>query len=291
MSTPVLIAYAVGAVLGLTAARIPAFGRVWPTIVRIQILVAAITLSIVAVWRITSVGSVVWPVLIALSAAALFVVALLTTSGPNREAHAVLQAWSANANTAFFVIPLSAALVGPVGATAGVLVDRIATPLYAYWVHLLRRGAPVPQRRRTSWIDQAPVLALGIGLLLHLTGPAPEWTATLTMWAAPLMAASGAAIFIGSVLHPTQRIDPRPGVRRWLALVVVRIVWCLPIVILAPTPAYKVVAVLCALTIPAFAVPQVSTLYGYADPVVAAGSRYGWIAGALGVAAALWLVA
>jgi predicted permease len=290
MSAAVLFAYAVGIVLGLLAARVPAFGRVWPVIVRVQILVAAITLSVVAVWRIDNVGSVLWPVLIALSAAAIFAVAWLTAREPNRDAHAVLQSWSANANTAFFVIPVAAALAGPAGATAAVLVDRIATPLYAYWIHLLRKGAPVPQRRRTSPIDQAPVIALGIGLLLHLTGPAPAWTATLTLLAAPLLAASGAAIFIGSVLHPSQRIDPRPGFRRWLALVALRVVWCAPIVALAPSPTYKVVAVLCALSIPAFAVPQMSTVYGYSDPVVAAGSRYGWVVGAVGLGAALLLM-
>ncbi len=290
MSAAVLIAYAIGVVLGLLAARVPAFGRVWPVIVRVQILVAAITLSVVAVWRIDDVGSVVWPTLIACSAAAVFAVAWATAREPNRDAHAVLQAWSANANTGFFVIPVAAALAGPAGATAAVLADRIATPLYALWIHLLRKGAPIQQRRRTGLIDQAPVIALGVGLLLHLTGPAPDWTATLTMLAAPLMAASGAAIFVGSVLHPSQRIDPRPGFRRWLALVGVRVVWCAPIVILAPSTTYKVVAVLCALSIPAFAVPQMSTVYGYADPVVAAGSRYGWVAGAFGVVAALVLV-
>jgi hypothetical protein len=289
MSGAVLIGYAIGIVLGLLAARVAAFGRIWPVIVRIQILVAAITLSIVSVWRIDNVGSVLWPVLMALSAVVIFAVAWLTTRGGNRDAHAVLQAWSANANTAFFVIPVAAALAGPAGATAAVLMDRIATPLYAFWIHLLRKGAPVPQRRRTSVIDQAPVIALGVGLLLHLTGPAPAWTATLTLAAAPLMAASGAAIFIGSVLHPTQRIDPRPGLRRWLALVLVRVGWCLPIVLIAPSVTYKVVAVLCALSIPAFAVPQMSTVYGYSDPVVAAGSRYGWVVGGLGLVVAIAL--
>lgn len=291
MSSAVLAAYAIGAILGLAAARIPAFGRVWPVIVRIQILIAAIALSIVSVWRITGVESVLWPLFMVMAVAAVFVVARLTVKGPNPAAHAVLQAWSANANTGFFVVPVAAALVGPAGATAAVLVDRIATPIYALWIHLLRRGAPVPQRRRTSVVDQAPVIALGVGLLLHLTGPAPEWTATLTMWAAPLMAASGAAIFIGSVMHPTQRIDPRPGFRRWVALVILRVALFLPIIVLAPTLALRIVAVLCALSIPAFAVPQMALVYGYSDPVVAAGSRYGWVAGAMGLVAALALSA
>ena len=287
MSVVVLIAYAIGVGLGLLAARSTRFGMVWPAIVRTQILVAAIALSIVAVWRIDNVDSVLWPLLMALAMALMFFIAWLTARGPNRDAHAALQTWAANANTAFFVIPVGAALGGSAGALAAVLMDRLATPLYAFWVWLLRRGAPRQQRRRTSFIDQAPVIALGVGLLLHLTGPAPAWTATVTLWAVPLLAASGAAIFIGSVLHHTQRIDPRPGIRRWLALVGVRIALLMPIAVLAPTLSLRVVALLCALSIPAFAAPQVSTIYGYADPVVAAGSRYGWFFGAAGLAAAL----
>jgi predicted permease len=287
MSATVLIAYAIGVALGLLAARVAAFGRVWPSIVRAQTLGASILLSVVAVWRIDSVASVLWPVLMAVAVAVIAVVAWLTYHGPDRDAHAVLQAWTANANSGFFVIPVAAALGGPAGAQAAVLMDRVATPVYAVWTHVLRRGAPRRQRRATSVIDQAPVIALAIGLLMHLVGPAPEWTATLTMVAAPVMAASGAAIFIGSVLHPSQRIDPRPGFRRWLALVLVRVSLFGVIAVLAPNPSIQVVAVLCGLSIPAFGPPQVSTMYGYTEPVVAAGSRYGWVVGAFGVGLAL----
>jgi predicted permease len=287
MSAAVLIAYAIGVSLGLLAARVTAFGLVWPSIVRAQTLLASILLSIVAVWRIDSVASVLWPVLMAVAIAIIAVVAWLTCHGPDRDAHAVLQAWTANSNSGFFVIPVAAALGGPAGAQAAVLMDRMAIPVYAVWTHVLRRQAPQPQRRATSFIDQAPVIALGIGLLMHLVGPAPEWTATLTMIAAPVMAASGAAIFIGSVLHPSQRIDPRPGFRRWLALVLLRVLLFGLIAVFAPNPSIQVVAVLCALSIPAFGPPQVSTMYGYAEPVVAAGSRYGWAVGALGVVAAI----
>ena len=47
---------------------------------------------------------------------------------------------------------------------------------------------------------------------------------------------------------------------------------------------------LCALSVPSFATPQCATLYGYAEPVVAAGNRYGWFIGAAG-AAGLWFMA
>ena len=69
--------------------------------------------------------------------AALFVVSILTVTGPNRQAHAVLQAWSANANTAFFVIPVAAALVGPVGATAA---KKLCAPKFAALTRLALKG-------------------------------------------------------------------------------------------------------------------------------------------------------
>ena len=287
MTSVVLIAYVVGAILGRVAAGRSGFGRVWPSIVRAQVLIAAILLSITSVWRINSIDSVLWPLLMVLSIGLMSVIAYLTWHSPNRAARTSLQTWAANANTAFFVIPVGTAFGGATGAAAAVLMDRMAVPLYSWWIHLLRRGAPTPQQTRTSFVDQAPLIAVGLGLLLHLTGPAPEWTATITLIAAPVLAASGAAIFVGSVLHPTQRIDPRPGVRRWLALVGVRMALFIPIAVFAPTTDLRVVAVLCALSIPAFAAPQMSTVYGYADPVVAAGSRYGWIIGGVGLVTAV----
>lgn len=283
MTTAIWIAYVVGASLGLLSARNSALGRVWPVIVRAQMVVGAVALSIAAVWRIDNLDGILWPFLMSLAILVLMGIVWLTYRGPDRAAHAVLQAWAANSNTGFWVIPIGAALGGPSGALAAVLMDRIATPLYAWWVHILRRDAPRPQHRRTSWVDQSGAIALVIGLLLRLTGPAPEWTITMTALATPLLAASGAAVFVGSVLHPSQRIDAAPGVRRYLGLVAVRVVLYLPIVVFAPTTELRVVALLCALSIPAFVAPQISALYGYAEPVVAAANKLGWIFGALGL--------
>ncbi len=286
MSTVVLVAYALGAFLGWLGVRVEAFGRVWPVFVRTQMLLVAVFLSVAAVWRIDSPSSVVWPLLMALAIAVMHLVAWATQRGPNRDAQAVLQVWASNANTGFFVIPIAAALGGPAGALAGVLMDRMATPLYASWTAILRRGAPRRQRRRTSLVDQSPVIALAVGLLLHLLGPAPDWTATLTSWSAPVLALSGSAVFVGSALHPSQRIDPRPGLPKYLALVALRIALFGLIAVFAPDESIRVVAVLCALSIPAFVAPQMATLYGYAEPVVSAGSRFGWIFGAVGVVVA-----
>jgi hypothetical protein len=284
MTWVVLLAYAVGAASGLLASRSEGLARVWPRVVRAQLLVASAALSVAAAWRLTDIEQALWPMAIAAVFVLILLVALAVGSAPRRAGRATLHAWSATANTAFFVIPAAAAFGGTGSVVVAVLADRLGTPLWAVYVWLLRRDAPRPQRSRTSWIDQAPAIALLVGLLLRSVAPAPEWTATVSLWAAPVLAATGAAVFVGSVLHPSQRIDPRPGLLPWASLVALRIVLLLPIALLAPTPDVAVVAVLCAFSIPAFGPPQFSTVYGYADPVVAAGSRYGWWLGAIGVA-------
>ncbi len=287
MSVIIFGGYALGLVLGLIAYRNTALGRVWPVIVRTQILASSVALSLVAVWRIDSLENVLWPFLIAMSFIGLTIAGFLISRPPGRAAKTVLTAWSASPNTGFWVVPVGAALAGPTGALLGVLADRIATPIYAAWIWRLRRDAPIPQRRHTSLIDQAPLIALGVGLALHLVGPAPAWTSVVTAIAVPLMAIGGAAIFIGSVLHPTQRIDPRPGVRRWLTMVAVRIALLIPIIVLAPSTPIRVVAILAALSIPAFIGPQISIVYGYAEAALAASSRYSWYFAAVGLVIAI----
>jgi predicted permease len=285
MSLVVLAAYAVGASLGLWAARRPSLAVVWPRVVRGQLLLASVVLSVSAAWRLTGVQDLVWPLAVVGVFAAILAVSLALARGERRLGRGTLRAWTATANTGYFVIPFTAALGGPAGLLTAVLVDRLGSPLWAVYVHLLRRDAPIPQRLRSSWVDQSPLLALVAGLALHLVGPAPDWTATVSLAMAPVMAATGAAVFVGSVLHPTQRIPARPGLGPWLRLVLLRVALLAPVVVLAPTDGVRLVAVLCALSIPAFGPPQFSTVYGYAEPVVAAATRYGWWIGALGVAA------
>ncbi len=286
MSLVVLAAYAVGASLGLWASRRPSLAVVWPRVVRAQLLVAATVLSVSAAWRLTGVQDLGWPLVIVAVFAAILGLSLVITQGERRLGRGTLRAWSATSNTGFFVLPLTAALGGPAALLVAVLVDRLGSPLWAAYIHLLRRDAPTPQRLRTSWVDQSPLLALVLGLALHLVGPAPDWTATVSLAMAPVMAATGSAVFVGSVLHPTQRIPARPGLGPWLRLVVLRVALLAPVVLLAPDDGVRLVAVLCALSIPAFGPAQFSTVYGYAEPVVAASARYGWWIGALGVVAA-----
>lgn len=288
MTISIALAYTLGIVLGLTAAKVSAFANLWSVIVRAQVLTAALALSIVVVWQIDSLDSVLWPAMLSSVMVIMTLVAFVANRNkPSQLAHASLQTWASNSNTAYFAIPIAAALAGPSAAAAAVLMDRISTPLYAFWVWALRKDAPVQQRKRSSLIDQAPVLAMLIGLALKFTGPAPDWTNDITLIAAPVLAVSGAAVFIGSVMHTSQRMSPRPGLRRWAMLIGVRVTLMLLIAVLAPTPELAIAAVLCALSIPAFGAPQAATVYGYKDSVVAAGARYGWPIGAIGLIVAM----
>lgn len=282
MSLVVLAAYALGAWLGYWASHRPSLERTWPRYVRAQLLVASVVLSISAAWRLTGVQDVVWPLAVVAVCGLLLVLALLLVDGERRGGRATLWAWSGTPNTGFFVVPFSAAFGGSTALLVGVLADRLGAPLWAVYVHLLRRDAPIPQRRRSSWVDQSPVIALGLGLALHLMGPAPEWTSSVSLAMAPVLAATGAAVFVGSVLHPTQRIPARPGLGRWALFVLLRIVLLVPAIVLAPD-GVRLALILCALSIPAFGPAQFSTVYGYAEPVVAASARYGWWVGAIGI--------
>ncbi len=283
MSLVVLAAYAFGAMLGWAASRRPSLERTWPRYVRAQLLVASVVLSVSAAWRLTGVQDVVWPLAVVAVCGVLLALALLFSRGERRAGRAVLWAWTGTPNTGFFVVPFAAAFGGPAALLVGVLADRLGAPLWALYVALLRRDAPIKQRLSSSWVDQSPVLALVVALALHLVGPAPDWTAAVSLAMAPVLAATGAAVFVGSVLHPTQRIDPRPGLARWAAFVAVRVALLVPAILLAPD-GVRLALILCALSIPAFGPAQFSTVYGYSEPVVAASARYGWWIGAVGIA-------
>lgn len=286
MWASVLGAYVIGAALGWWAAHSP-IALVWPVIIRTQLLVVSVTLSIVSAWRISEASEIAWPGMIVAILALMLVVVWLTTGQPGRAGVSALHSWAATPNTAFWVIPVAAWLAGPAGAVVAVLVDRLSTPMFALYTAMLRRSAPVPQRRSTALIDQMPFIAVVGGLLLHLLGPAPAWTQSVTLLAVPILAAIGAAMFVGSTLHPSQRIDARPGLRRWVGLVALRVLLVMPIALVAPTTAIRIVALLCAFSIPAFGAVQRSSLYGYRDSVVKAAARYSWIPGGIGLLAAI----
>ena len=290
----VVLAYALGAGIGLASARSHRLAEVWQRVIRFQIVIVSVGVSILAAWRLEGLADLGWPVLAAGITAVIMACAWWTTPrGADRTGRAVLRGWSANANGGFWVIPVATAIAGAPGAVFAVIVDRVYIIIFGCFTWILRRNAPEPQRMRTSWIDQAPVIALGIGLFLNVTRETPDWTATALAWAAPLLALAGSAVFVGSVLHPSQRIPWRPGMPVWAFLSAVRIALFVPVAFLAPTPEIAIAFILFGFTIPAFFPPQLSILYGYRDSVVAATARWGWIFAAPGIVGAvlLWQMA
>ena len=283
----VVLAYALGAAIGVASSRSVRLADIWRIIIRWQIVVVSVGVSLLAAWKLEGISDLAWPLLAAGFTFAIMAVAWKTTPrGADRAGRAVLRGWSANANGGFWVIPVATAIAGAPGAVFAVIVDRLYIVIFGFFTWILRRNAPEPQRMRTSWIDQAPVIALGVGLVLNVTAETPAWTAAALEWAAPLLALSGAAVFVGSVLHPSQRIPWRPGMRVWALLSAVRILLFVPAALFAPTPEIAIAFVLFGFTIPAFFPPQLSILYGYRDSVVAATARWGWVFAPPGIAAA-----
>ena len=286
----VVLAYGLGAAIGAASARSVRLASVWRVIIRWQIVAVSVGVSILAAWRLEGIADLAWPLIAVSITLVIMAVAWWTTPrGTDRTGRAVLRGWSANANGGFWVIPAATAVAGAPGAVFAVIVDRLYIIVFGFFTWILRRNAPQRQRMRTSWIDQAPVIALGIGLTLNVTSETPPWTATALEWAAPLLAFSGAAVFVGSVLHASQRIPWRPGLPLWGLLSAVRIALFIPAALFAPTPEIAIAFVLFGFTIPAFFPPQLSILYGYRDAVVAATARWGWVWAAPGVAAAIAL--
>jgi hypothetical protein len=217
--------------------------------------------------------------------------ATLLSRGRRSAGQSSLEAWAVAPNASFWVVPTAAAFAGSMGTQIAVLANVITTAWNAVAVHLMRRDAPFPQRRATTWVDQSPLLASVVGLLLHVIGPAPAWTAEVLTLAGPLLAFSGAALFTGSVIHPHNLAVPRPAhaVRRWGWLSVLRVAYyalVAAVALLAGSRALAVVAVLTALSAPSFQPIQLSVLYGYRSEVVVAAVRWGWILAPLGLGAA-----
>jgi predicted permease len=277
-----LLCFAVGGLLGWgTAQGGPRVQRVWPVVLRVQILVTSATLSLVAAWRLTSASQLVGPV--ALSAGLwLMLGAAVGTRGRHSTGAGALEAWAVSPNSGFWVVPAAAAFAGPTGTMIAVLANVITTAWGAVCVHLLRRDAPHPQRRSTSWVDQSPVIASVVGLLLHIAGSAPAWTEDVLTLAGPLLAFSGAALFTGSVIHPHNLSVPQTehALRRWVWLTIVRVVYFLlvaAVALAASSTPLAVVAVLTALSAPSFQPIQLAVLYGYRSEVVVAAVRWGWV--------------
>jgi hypothetical protein len=283
-----LICFIAGGILGwATAQGGPAVQRVWPVVLRVQILATSATLSLVAVWRLTSVGELLGPLGLAAGLWVTFVCSQ-ATRGRRSAGEGALEAWAASPNSGFWVVPAAAAFAGAAGTQIAVLANVINTAWSAVCVHLMRRDAPIRQRRATSWVDQSPLLASLAGLVLLAIEPAPAWSSDVLTFAGPLLAFSGAALFTGSVIHPHNVAVARTehGLRRWTWLSAVRVVYYLALVGLAAlgsSTALAVVAVLSGLSAPSFQPIQQAVLYGYRCEVVIAGVRWGWLLAPFGL--------
>lgn len=278
-------AYLVGALAGWASTRLgPRVLSVWPLVLRLQVVLSASVLGLFAAWRLSAPEDLLWPLLLEAAGVGTLLVALATRRSTS-PGQATLDAWAAGANGGFWVTPLAGMFGGPAAVALATLADRAGALRNAVSTHLLRRDAPLPQRPSTSWVDQSPLLALGVGLLLHLASPAPSWSGSVLSTAGPLLAFTGAALFIGSVLHPHHRpVGAAPsGWRRWLFLVATRSVFFLPLTFVFWGTPLAIVALLFAAGAPAFNPPQLAVLYGYRSAVVTTAARWGWLFAPVGL--------
>jgi hypothetical protein len=286
-----LACFVAGGLVGWGAARGGStVQRVWPVVLRVQILITSATLSFAAAWRLTSAGELVGPLALT-TGMWLLLGAALATRGRRSTGDGALEAWAVSPNSGFWVVPAAAAFAGAAGTAIAVLANVLTSLWGGVCVHLMRRDAPRRQRRSTTWVDQSPILASVVGLLLHAIGPAPGWTADVLTLAGPLLAFSGAALFTGSIIHPHNVGVPRTehAVRRWAWLTVVRVLYFVAVTLAAVawgSTALAVVAVLSALSAPSFQPIQLAVLYGYRSEVVVAAVRWGWLLAPLGLGAA-----
>jgi predicted permease len=263
---------------------------VWPIVLRAQIVLTSATLSLVAAWRLTGAGQLLGPLLLAGGLWVVFAAAVLTR-GERSGGESALEAWAAAPNSGFWVVPAATALAGSPGAMVAVLANVINTAWGFACVHLMRRDAPIRQRRSTTWVDQSPLAASAIGLLLHAAGHAPASTKDILTLAGPLLAFSGAALFAGSVVHPHNLGTARPVHVVWRLgwLSAVRVFYFLLVATLATSEPLAVVAALTALSAPSFQPIQLAVLYGYRSGLVNAAVRWEWALAPFGLGLAALL--
>jgi hypothetical protein len=282
-------AYALGALIGLAVHRGgPRLRKGWPVYLRIQLVATAALLGLFSAWRLTAPRQIVAPIVIAGVGGVLLGTAYLAR-GVHSTGLSQLEGWAAFPNSTFWVLPIGGALVGPSASVIAALTNAVYAVPNAVCVHLMRRDAPIPQRHSTSWLDQSMLVAVAIGLLLHLTGPAPAASHWVLVVAGPLLAFVGAALYTGSVFHPHNTSVRRTTAegRRWVLLTGIRVAYLAVIAVVTNSTAVAVIAVLSAFGPPAFNPPQQAVLYGYRSGLVMVAVRWGWLFLPVGLALAL----
>ena len=284
----VLGSFIVGILTGLAAVHTRA-GRAlpWKKLIRVQVLFVASTLSFVTAWRLGSVHDLVQPLLLELSLCLLLAWSILTRK--TSVGQAVLQSWSVWANSGYWVVPVASAVLGPAAVALVSIADRLGSVRVAICVHLLRRDAPQVQKANTVLVDQAPVLALILGVMLRLfAGPAPTWTNIPLIYAGPILATSGVVLYM--VGNTADRLRDEPPVRvdksawtRWGLLIGVRaLLLCLAALIVHDN-VFCAMCALWAFSAPTFSPVQLTLLYGYRDAVVVLASRACWALAPVGL--------
>ena len=282
-------AYLVGALMGLAVHRAgPRLKRGWPVYLRLQLVATAALLGLFSAWRLTAPHQIVAPILIACVGGLLLGVAQLRR-GQRSSGLAQLEGWAAFPNGTFWVLPIAGALIGPAGTAIAALTNAVYALPNALCIHLMRRDAPIRQRRSTTgwtsrwcWPCSSAWCCTPPARLL----PASKWILTVS---GPLLAFVGAALYTGSVLHPhNASVSRTPSeYRRWLFLASVRIAYLALIALVTGSTAVAVIAVLSALGPPAFNPPQQAVLYGYRSGVVMVAVRWGWLFLPIGLGLAL----
>jgi hypothetical protein len=282
-------AYALGALIGLVVHRGgPRLRKGWPVYLRVQLVATAALLGLFSAWRLTAPRQIVAPIVIAGVGGVLLGASYLVRGG-HSTGLSQLEGWAAFPNSTFWVLPIGGALVGPPASVIAALTNAVYAAPNAVCVHLMRRDAPFPQRHSTSWLDQSMLVAVVIGLLLHLVGPAPSASHWVLVVAGPLLAFVGAALYTGSVFHPHNSSVRRTAAegRRWALLTGIRVAYLAVIAVVTNSTAVAVIAVLSAFGPPAFNPPQQAVLYGYRSGLVMIAVRWGWLFLPVGLALAL----
>jgi hypothetical protein len=282
-------AYAAGALIGWLVHRSgPRLREGWPVYLRVQLVATAALLGLFSAWRLTAPRQILDPLILA-GVGWLLLGAADVVRGRHSHGLAALEGWAAFPNGTFWVQPLAGALLGPSGAVISALTNAAYSASNAVSIHLMRRDAPIPQRRSTSWIDQSMLVAVAVGLLLHLSGPAPAGSRWVLTVSGPVLAFVGAALYMGSVFHPhnVAVVHSGPDERRWLLLTVVRVAYLVLVAGLVRSPVVAVIAILSAFGPPAFNPPQQAVLYGYRSGVVMVAVRRGWVLAPIGLVAAV----
>ena len=283
-----LVCFVAGGLVGWGAARgSTRVQRVWPVVLRAQILATSATLSSVAAWRLTSASQLIGPLALAAGMWVMFAVAV-GTRGSRSPGEGALEAWAVVPNSGFWVVPTATAFAGSTGTMIAVLANVITTAWGAVCVHLMRRDAPIRQRHVNELGRPVADRRVPGGTASAPVRAGAAWTAdVLTLGRTPPGVLGGGPVH-GVVIHPHNLSVPRSehALRRWSWLTAVRVAYFLLIVLaaaLTSSNALAVVAALSALSAPSFQPVQLAVLYGYRSHVVVAAVRTGWLLAPFGL--------